>query len=60
MNYELRIWIKDPEGGVGNVRGDIYVRVWNKFKEHDIEIPFPHRTIVMKQPNQTLVAEPQS
>ena len=48
VNYELRIWIKDPEGGVGNVRGDIYVRVWNKFKEHDIEIPFPQRDLHIK------------
>ena len=49
VNFELRIWIKDPEGGVGNVRGDIYTRVWNKFKEHDIEIPFPQRDLHIKE-----------
>ena len=49
VNFELRIWIKDPEGGVGNVRGDIYARVWNKFKEHDIEIPFPQRDLHIKE-----------
>ncbi|MEM8694869.1 MAG: mechanosensitive ion channel domain-containing protein [Pseudomonadota bacterium] len=49
VNFELRIWIKDPEGGVGNVRGDIYSRVWNKFKEHDIEIPFPQRDLHIKE-----------
>lgn len=49
VNFELRIWIKDPEGGVGNVRGDIYARVWNKFKEKDIEIPFPQRDLHIKE-----------
>ncbi|NNC72536.1 MAG: mechanosensitive ion channel [Sphingomonadaceae bacterium] len=48
VNFELLVWIKDPEGGVGNVRSDILNRIWWKFKENDIEIPFPQRDLHIK------------
>ena len=43
--FDIRLWITDPEGGVGNVRDDVLMRVWDKFKENGIEIPFPQRDI---------------
>lgn len=49
VNWEIRAWIADPEGGIGNIRGDVLMRVWNLFKEHGIEIPFPQRDIYIKQ-----------
>ena len=48
VNFDLLVWIKDPEGGVGNVRSDILNRVWWKFKENEVEIPFPQRDIHVK------------
>jgi len=45
VDLELRVWINDPEEGVGNVKSDILLRVWDKFHEHGIEIPFPQRDI---------------
>ncbi len=42
---DIRLWIKDPEGGIGNMRHDVLIRVWDKFKEHGIEIPFPQRDV---------------
>jgi small-conductance mechanosensitive channel len=45
VNFDVLVWIKDPESGVGNVRSDILNRIWWKFKEHDIEIPFPQRDL---------------
>lgn len=48
VNFDLLVWIKDPEGGVGNVRSDILNRIWWKFKEHGVEIPFPQRDIHVK------------
>lgn len=48
VNLELRVWINDPVEGVGNVKSDIYLRVWDKFHEHGIEIPFPQRDIHIK------------
>ena len=49
VNWEIRAWIADPEGGMGNIRGDVLMRVWKLFKEHGIEIPFPQRDIYIKQ-----------
>lgn len=49
VNWEIRAWISDPEGGMGNIRGDVLMRVWTLFKEHDIEIPFPQRDLYIKE-----------
>ncbi len=45
VDHELRIWITDPEGGLGNVQGDVFLRIWDKFKESGIEIPYPQRDV---------------
>lgn len=49
VNWEIRAWIADPEGGMGNIRGDVLMRVWTLFKEHGIEIPFPQRDLYIKE-----------
>ncbi|WP_438730200.1 mechanosensitive ion channel family protein [Parasphingorhabdus sp. DH2-15] len=48
VNFEIRAWINDPQEGVGNVRADVMMRVWDLFQEHDIEIPFPQRDLHLK------------
>ncbi|MBA3054348.1 MAG: mechanosensitive ion channel [Sphingomonadales bacterium] len=45
VDFEIQIWITDPEEGVGNVRSDVLKRVWHLFKEHGVEIPFPQRDV---------------
>jgi small-conductance mechanosensitive channel len=45
IDLELRVWISDPEAGIGNIRSDIYLKIWKSFKEHGITIPFPQRDI---------------
>jgi small-conductance mechanosensitive channel len=45
IDMELRIWISDPENGVSNVSSAVRVAIWNVFKEHDIEIPYPQRDV---------------
>ncbi len=45
IKFEIQCWIEDPEEGVGNVRSDVLKQVWHLFREHGIEIPFPHRDI---------------
>lgn len=47
LNFSLRFWIKDAEAGVTNVKGDVMLALWDVFKEHGIEIPYPHREIFM-------------
>jgi small-conductance mechanosensitive channel len=45
---ELRVWIDDPEEGVGNVRSTINLAVWRAFKQAGITIPYPQRDIHIK------------
>ena len=49
VDFELRIWIRDPSAGVNNVRSDLYLGIWDTFKEHKIEIPFPQRDLHVKE-----------
>ena len=37
--YEIRIWINDPEEGLGNVRADVLKRAWKLFQDHGILLP---------------------
>lgn len=50
LNFVLRYWIEDAENGVTNTKGEIMLGLWDAFKEAGIEIPFPHRVIITKQP----------
>ena len=45
VNFELRVWIGDPINGIGNIKHLINMRLWDLFKEHNIEIPFPQRDL---------------
>ncbi len=47
VDYVLRFWIKDPTGGLTNIRGNVFLALWDTFKEHDISIPFPQREVKM-------------
>jgi small-conductance mechanosensitive channel len=42
---ELRIWIADPHNGVSNVASEVMLRIWDKFHEHGIEIPYPQHDL---------------
>ena len=50
INFVLRFWIEDPQGGLTNIRGKVLLALWDSFKEHGISIPFPHREIIMRTP----------
>ncbi|WP_422049253.1 mechanosensitive ion channel family protein [Shimia sp.] len=45
VDYILRFWIKDPTGGLTNIRGNVYLALWDAFKEHGISLPFPQREV---------------
>ena len=47
IDFLLRFWIKDPSGGLTNVRGDVYLALWDVLKREDIEIPFPRRDVTV-------------
>ncbi|HQU69613.1 MAG TPA: mechanosensitive ion channel [Albidovulum sp.] len=45
VDYILRFWIRDPVEGLTNVRGGVYLALWDAFKEHGITLPFPQREV---------------
>jgi small-conductance mechanosensitive channel len=50
LDFVLRFWIDDPRLGLTNIRGIVLLALWDKFKEHGVKIPFPHREVIMKTP----------
>ena len=45
INVEIGVWITDPQDGLANLRSDLYFDIWREFRAHDIEIPYPQRTV---------------
>ena len=48
VELELRFWIQDAHHGVRNVRSDVLLRIWDKFHEHGIQIPYPQRDLHLR------------
>nr|WP_254429849.1 mechanosensitive ion channel domain-containing protein [Ruegeria atlantica] len=45
VDYVLRFWISDPTKGLTNIRGNVYLALWDAFKVEGISIPFPQREV---------------
>jgi small-conductance mechanosensitive channel len=45
VNLEIRFWIRDPQEGIANVKSAVLLGVWDRFHEHEIQIPFPQRDL---------------
>ncbi|MEE4345786.1 MAG: mechanosensitive ion channel domain-containing protein [Paracoccaceae bacterium] len=45
VDYILRFWIKDPTQGLTNIRGNVYLALWDAFQANGISIPFPQREV---------------
>ena len=48
IDFEIRLWIEDPEEGIGGVQSDVLKRVWHLFREHGIEVPFQQRDLYLR------------
>ncbi len=56
VNFQLRVWIRDPKNGITNIRSRILLGVWKLFREHGIELPFPQRVLHHKSMPELSVA----
>ena len=52
IDLELRIWIRDPQNGISNIKSAVYLRLWELFQNEGIEIPYPQRVIHISENNQ--------
>lgn len=45
IEHELRFWITDPESGLGNIQGEVFLGIWDRFQQEGIVIPYPRRDV---------------
>jgi small-conductance mechanosensitive channel len=50
LNFELRVWSSDMAHRAGSLESQVNFAIWDKFKQHGIEIPFPQRDLHLKEP----------
>lgn len=50
VDYILRFWIHDAHEGTTNIRGHVFLALWDALKEAGIEIPYPHRELIVSSP----------
>ena len=48
VNFTLYFWVEDVAEGRIRPRSEVMFAIWRKFKENDIEIPFPQRDLHIK------------
>jgi small-conductance mechanosensitive channel len=49
LDHEIRVWIQDPEAGLGSVRSEILSRLLDLFREHKINVPYPQYDVRVKE-----------
>ena len=49
IDHEVRVWIRDPEAGIGSVRSEILDTLLALFKANRIQVPYPQRDIRVKE-----------
>ncbi len=47
IDFILRFWIRDPTSGLTNVRGAVFLALWDALKAAEIEIPYPRRDVTI-------------
>ena len=51
VDLEVRYWIDDPMNGRANLNSEILLGIWDSFKAHSIEIPYPQRDLHLRRPD---------
>jgi small-conductance mechanosensitive channel len=45
IDLEICLWIADPEAGQIHLRSELFLGIWQAFKDNGIQIPYPQREI---------------
>jgi small-conductance mechanosensitive channel len=49
IEFEVQMWISDPEEGLGNLRSDLLKAVWKAFLANGIEVPYAQHDIHIRE-----------
>lgn len=49
LNFELRVWAGDMAHRPGTLESQLNFAIWDKFKQHGIEVPFAQRDLHLKE-----------
>ena len=49
VDFAVEFWVNGIDDGKNKYTSDVGFLIWNALKEHDIEIPYPHRVVEMRQ-----------
>lgn len=49
LDFELRVWSESLHSRPNKLRSQVNFRIWEQFKAHDIEIPYPQRDLYVKE-----------
>ena len=47
INLHVSCYVTDPDKGFMGLKSDIYRAIFKEFLNNEIEIPYPHRTVIM-------------
>ena len=45
IDLELGAWMEQPEQGPGKLRSELLFDIWQRFRQHGIEVPYPQREV---------------
>jgi small-conductance mechanosensitive channel len=48
LEFNLRVWTREYINRPGVLKSQLYYAIFRKFKEHNVEIPYPHRDILIR------------
>src|SRR5208337_725326 len=61
LNLQLRVWINDPQNGLGSVKNELLRGVLRRFKEEGIELPYSQMVLQHKSmPGVRIRTEPEN
>jgi small-conductance mechanosensitive channel len=49
VQFEVQLWIDDPEEGLGNLRSDLLKAVWKRFEVEGVKIPYPQQDVHIRE-----------
>jgi small-conductance mechanosensitive channel len=57
LDFELRVWTSDMTRRPGALKSELNFAIWDTFKKHGIEIPFPQQDLHVKEPVKVEITE---